>query len=311
MIKQTSDYRQHLYSTLFESNVQKIRATLLVLHGMEEHSGRYEEFSKHLANQGFAVLTYDHLGHGKTAKNKKDLGFFSKNNSVERVVDDARTMANYLEKMYPDVPHFILGHSMGSFITRCLLQEESNRFDGAVIVGTGGKLKGVKPGKIYFSILNIFTPKKRSRFINNTFNKINNRRFKDDDKDSIGMNWLSVNKSNRKAFLNDSLCGVPFTNNGFYTLISLNIRATKRDWAKNIRKKLPFLFISGSDDPIGNFGKGVEKTAELLKKDGFKDVSMKLYPKMRHEILNEDIKEHVYKDIVQWLTKYSKMSTLK
>lgn len=116
-----------------------------------------------------------------------------------------------------------------------------------------------------------------------------------------GTNWLSLNMKNRQTFFEDPLNGVPFTNNGFYTLLSLVSQGAGRNWTEKIPKKLPFLFVSGEDDPIGDFGKGVLHSAEELKKNGFKDVSVKLYPKMRHEILNEDIKKDVFLEITNWI----------
>ncbi len=289
-----------LFYTLFEPEDQPVRATLLVLHGMQEHSGRYATFARYLKNRGIAVVTYDHLGHGKTAQRKEDHGFFMARNAREQVVIDAENLAAYLETKYPYVPHFVLGHSMGSFITRCLLQQAHQRFDGAIIVGTGGKIQGIGVGKALISVLNAMAPRYRSRLINNVFTKMSNSRFKQEG-NYKNTNWLSVNKENRDAFLSDELCGIPFTNNGFHTLISVNMDATKRDWAQNIIRKFPMLFVSGIDDPIGDFSKGVIQTVEQLKKDDFQDVTVKIYPNMRHEILNETNREEVYLDIQQWM----------
>lgn len=290
-----------LFYTLFEPEDQPVRATLLVLHGMQEHSGRYTAFARYLKNSGIAVVTYDHLGHGKTAQKKEDHGFFIARNAREQVVIDAENLAAYLETKYPYVPHFVLGHSMGSFITRCLLQQAHQRFDGAVIVGTGGKIKGIGIGKALISFLNAIAPRYRSKLINNAFTKMSNSRFKQEG-NYKNTNWLSVNKENRDAFLQDELCGIPFTHNGFHTLVSVNMDATKRDWAQNIIRKFPMLFVSGVDDPIGDFSKGVLQTVNQLKKDDFQDVTVKIYPNMRHEILNETEKETVYEDIGKWLS---------
>ena len=131
---------------------------------------------------------------------------------------------------------------------------------------------------------------------------MNNKRFQNEE-GSDSTSWLSVNKVNRQAFSADPLNGIPFTNNGFYTLISLNKQATKRDWTKNISKEFSFLFLSGEDDPIGDFGKGVRKTVAQMKAAGFSNVDSKLYPGMRHEILNETIKEEVFSDIYDWIFK--------
>lgn len=289
-----------LYHTLFQPQDQKVKATILILHGMMEHSGRYTAFAKYLSEQGFAVLTYDHLGHGRTAKSTDELGFFQLENPAQQLVNDAESMADYLEKLYPDVPHFVLGHLMGSFIARCLLQQAGSHFDGAIISGTGGRISGISLAYGYLALLNRIAPRQRSQFINKTFSWMNNRHFKH-EKDFDGTNWLSVNKENRIAFTQDPLCGIDFSNNGFYTLLSLYIRATRKGWTKTIAKSLPVLLVSGSDDPIGDFGKGTNQAAKDLQQDGFGDVTVNLYPKMRHEILNEDIKEQVYREIEQWI----------
>lgn len=297
---QTNGSGHQLYFTLFHPETQQVKATLLVLHGMQEHSGRYTGFARFLAAQGFAVLLYDHLGHGKTARNAADLGFFHHKTPDQQVIKDALIMTGHLEKLYPAVPHFLMGHSMGSFIARRVLQQASNRFQGAIIMGTGTRKLEAQLARIYLALLNKIKPTHRSSFVNNLFTKMNNKAFQQEPGDS-GTNWLSADKANRKNFLQDKLCGIPFTNNGFYTLLSLNVRATRKGWASKIPKEFPLLFISGADDPIGDFGKGVENVAEELRTEGFTDISIRLYPGMRHEILNESIRQNVYHDLENWL----------
>jgi alpha-beta hydrolase superfamily lysophospholipase len=313
MIKQTSRFtdkitnsgtEQAIFYTLFEPEEKPAKATILILHGMQEHSARYTKFASFLAESGYVVLTYDHAGHGKTAASKSHHGYFHSNNGAKRVVDDAEKMAALLEQEFPNIPHFVLGHSMGSFITRCLLQQAHDRFEGAIIVGTGAKQAIASVARFVFSIMNSLAPKNRSKRLNQFFNNLNNKRFKGTP-DASETSWLSVDKENQLAFVKDELCGIPFTNNGFHTLLTLNVNATKSDWANKISQKLPFLFVSGAEDPIGDFGKGVTKTVAHLKKEGFSDTSLLLYPKMRHEILNELIKDQVYGDIQDWLNKQS------
>lgn len=301
------DATHKLYFTHYRvDDDKKVKATLLIVHGMMEHSGRYSEFARFMAEHGIAVVAYDHLGHGKTAQKPEDFGFFTEKNAREQVVIDAENMAVYLESKYPDVPHFILGHSMGSFITRCLLQVAQERFDGAIIVGTGDKIKGIKSLKVITAILNKIAPRHRNKSIQNAFNKLNNARFKDEENHG-NVNWLSENSENRAAFLTDELCGIPFTHNGYYTLASLNSDSTKIGWAKNIMRNFPLFFISGKDDPIGEFGKGIEKIVSNLKNDGFQTVDMKLYPHMRHEPLKEENRIQVFEDIHQWILKQIKL----
>ncbi|WP_262483907.1 alpha/beta fold hydrolase [Chryseobacterium sp. ERMR1:04] len=258
--------------------------------------------AEYFANRGFAVLTYDHLGHGKSVKDKKDIGFFQLNHPDERLISDAEKISKHLMDQYPDVPHFILGHSMGSFITRCLLQRASGKFAGAIITGTGGPLPGIDLLRGYLSLANAIAPRRRT-FLNSVFTNVNNKQFKK-DKDFSDTSWLSLNPANRNAFSQDELCGIPFTYNAFYALFSIYKKATVRNWAQTIPKSFPFLFISGQNDPIGDFGKGVTKTVENLKLDGFKDVEVEIYPEMRHEILNEEIREHVLNQIDHWISKH-------
>lgn len=291
-----------LYCTLFSPETTK--ATLLIVHGMQEHSGRYAEIAEYFANHGIAVLTYDHLGHGKSVKEKKDIGFFQLEQPDERLISDAEMMADYLATQYPDVPHFILGHSMGSFITRCLLQRASKKFAGAIITGTGGPLPGIDVLKGYLALANIIAPRHRT-FLNSVFTKVNNKHFKE-DKNFGDTSWLSVNPKNRKAFEQDVLCGIPFTHNAFYTLFTVYKRATSRNWATSISRSFPFLFVSGQNDPIGDFSKGVMLTINNLKSDGFQNVDAKIYPEMRHEILNEEIREQVLSEIYDWMLNYCK-----
>ncbi|MCP1300339.1 lysophospholipase [Chryseobacterium sp. S0630] len=292
--------KSQLFYTLFSPETAK--ATLLIVHGMQEHSGRYAEIAEYFASHEIAVLTYDHLGHGKSVKEKKDIGFFQLEKPDERLVADAEMMADHLTEQYPDVPHFILGHSMGSFITRCLLQKASSKFSGAIITGTGGPLPGIGVLRAYLSLTNVIAPHHRT-FLNSVFTSVNNKHFKK-DKDFSDTSWLSVNTKNRKAFEQDELCGIPFTHNAFYTLFTIYKKATSRNWASCISKSFPFLFISGQNDPIGDFGKGVIHTVNHLKADGFQHIDVKIYPEMRHEILNEEIREEVLKEISNWISKY-------
>lgn len=291
-----------IFHTLFTPDEVSVKATLLIIHGMQEHSGRYAEIAGYFADQGFVVLTYDHLGHGKSVKDKKDIGFFQLDQPDEKLVSDADAMGDYLIQKYPDVPHFVLGHSMGSFVTRCLLQRAGGKFKGAIITGTGGPLAGIGLINGYLSLANKIAPHYLT-YLNTLFTTVNNKSFKK-DKDFSDTSWLSLNPANRKAFTEDELCGIPFTNNAFYTLFSIYKKATARNWAVSIPKSFPILFVSGQNDPIGDFSKGVIKTVDYLKKDGFKDINVKIYPKMRHEILNEEIREEVFNDIFQWILKH-------
>lgn len=293
---------RHIHYTVYEPHGTAIKAVILLLHGMQEHSGRYGNFANYLREQGYAVFTYDHTGHGHTAKEKEQLGFFRTDKPGSLLVEEAEQLSSSVSQRFPGVPLILMGHSMGSFVARVLLKQASHRFEGAILMGTGGPNPLAALFRPVLCTANFLAPKKRSRWLNELFLTINNRKFKH-EKPNDGTNWLSAGLANRKAFLDDELCGVDFSNNAFFGLISLNVEATRSSWAANIPRSMPFLFVSGIDDPIGDFGKGVEKTVRGLRDRGFGRVDLKLYPDMRHEILNEDDRQQVFDDLLEWLEK--------
>ncbi|SEL96207.1 alpha/beta fold hydrolase [Parapedobacter koreensis] len=298
----------HIHYTAYEPDRRPIKAAILLLHGMQEHSGRYNDFASYLKGQGYAVLTYDHVGHGRTAKTKAQLGFFRRKKPDQLLVSEAERMSGFIIKRFPDIPLIVMGHSMGSFVARLLLKEAAHRFDGAILMGTGGPNPLATMFLPVLYLANLVAPTKRSRWLNKLFLTINNQKFKH-EKPNDGTNWLSADLANRKAFLDDELCGVDFSNNAFFGLISLTVKATRPSGAEGIPRRMPFLFVSGSDDPIGDFGKGVEKTVKGLRDSGFEYVDMKCYPGMRHEILNEHDRQLVFHDIVEWLEKTTLTAT--
>ncbi|MGV3762610.1 alpha/beta fold hydrolase [Parapedobacter sp.] len=291
----------HIHYTLYEPNDgTPVKAAILLLHGMQEHSGRYTGFANYLREQGYAVLAYDHAGHGRTAKTKEQLGFFRSIDPGNLLVDDASRLASYLSQRFPHTPQVLMGHSMGSFVARVLLNKSEHHFVGAILIGTGGPNPMAAFARPILYLANRIAPEKRSRWLNKLFTSINNQKFKHEQPND-GTNWLSASLANRQAFRDDELCGVDFSNNAFYGLICLNVDATRPNWSATIARRMPLFFISGTDDPIGDFGKGVEKVVGKLRNRRFGRVKMKLYPGMRHEVLNETDKAMVYEDIYAWL----------
>src|SRR5690606_18644177 len=169
-------------------------------------------------------------------------------------------------------------------------------------VGTGGPNALAALFRPVLYLANRIAPEKRSRWLNKLFTTIHNQKFKHEAPND-GTNWLSAGLANRKAFVEDERCGVDFSNNAFFGLISLNVEATRSNWTEGIPQHMPLLILSGADDPIGDFGKGVKKTVEELQNSGFQRVDWKLYPGMRHEILNEDDRLRVFDDLCRWLEK--------
>lgn len=221
---------------------------------------------------------------------------------MQSLLKDVIIMANNLKRKYPDVPHFIMGHSMGSFIVRNVLQVHSSEFAGAIIMGTSDYNPLLKVGKPIVEVLNKLQPKRHNQAIHTVINKLFNSQLKDKTIDSE-FAWLCANPEALAEYEKDPLCGFNFTNNGFWTLIQLMDSGLAKDWAETIDHDFPMLIVSGEYDPVGNTGKGIRKLAKRMKKQGFTNVDRKLYADMRHEPLHEVANDQVYQDLLNWIEK--------
>lgn len=289
------------YQCITPSDEVEVRATLLIVHGMCEHSERYLAFAQFLASQGIAVMVYDQLGHGKTAKNDGHLGFFQEDYPAQALLKDVVIMADRLQQEYPNLPHFIMGHSMGSFIVRNVLSHHSHRFSGAILMGTADQDLSIKALLPISKVLNKVAPHHKNALFGKTMNTLLNAKLQDNLYNSP-FSWISDNVENIQAYESDPLCGFDFTNNGFMALFSLMDKAINQKWYANIQRDFPLLLVSGEDDPVGNMGKGIRRLKQRLSDQGFSNVSMYLYANMRHEPLQEKEKQMAYEDILQWLT---------
>ncbi|WP_372844101.1 lysophospholipase [Psychrobacter sp.] len=298
----SSDNTHYLHHTFFEPSKSEtaISATLLIVHGMAEHSGRYADFAQFLADQGIAVATYDQLGHGKTVKSAKDLGFFGEEHPVQTLLKDVIIMADSLKARHPNVPHFIMGHSMGSFIVRNVLKHHARNFTGAILMGTADANPLTKVLLPVNKLLTKAAPKKPNSLFANVMSKVLNSKL-NNRISSSKFAWLSEDPAAVEAYEADPLTGFDFTNNGFMTLFTLMDAGLRKNWAMTIAKDFPMLLISGENDPIGDMGRGIRRIANRLDRQHFDHVSVQLYPHIRHEPLHEQDKEQVYQDILGWI----------
>ncbi len=301
----SSNQIHRLHHTFFVPT-GKIIATLLIVHGMSEHSGRYAKFAQFLANHGVLVLTYDQLGHGQTVKDKYELGFIDEKHPVQALCKDVVVTADALkakavELGAHDLPHFIMGHSMGSFVVRTVLAHHAKSFAGAILMGTGNSF-GVLNRMVLssFGVLNFLNAKKT----NFGFAGALNQYLLNQIRSPIWASpfaWLSENQDNIKAFEADPLCGFAFTNNGFLALQGLIRRACADSWHGFMSDDYPLLIVSGKDDPVGHMGQDIEHLTHQLQKAGKTNITVHLYPNMRHEPLQENRADMVYQDILRWL----------
>lgn len=284
-------------------------ATLLIIHGMAEHQSRYHDFAQFIADNGVVVMTYDQLGHGKQAAVDGQLGYMGNPDPNELVIDEAMRHAKQLAQQYPQLPHFVLGHSMGSFITRCIIRRDGAAFDGAIVMSTSSPNPLSKPSLALTNVLNKLAPRLKNPILSNMLNHINNLPFIK-EKNMQGFNWINSDRQEIQQYIDDPLTGFTFTNNGFYSLMALMAEGTDKNWAEGVPKNLPILFVSGTDDPVGQMSKGVPNIVNDLQQRHHTDISYHLYQGMRHEILHEPAHDTIYKNIINWLTQHTKHDSM-
>lgn len=278
----------------------KPSAILQISHGMVEFIDRYEGFAKFLNEKGILVVGNDHLGHGESVIDKDHWGYFSKENGYQNVVEDLHTLTRIIKREYPGIPYFLLGHSMGSFMARRYLCLHGNELDGAIIMGTGWQDNLTL--NIAQSLCKIIAKFKgwqyRSKLITNMALTPYNKKW---EPSKTHNDWLTKDEEIVNWYIHEPKCTFTFTLNGYYNLFGVIKYIINKDNLDKMPKDLPVLFVSGSEDPVGNFTKGVKKAYDSFKAVGMKNVSIKFYEFDRHEILNELDKEDVMNDVYYFL----------
>ena len=272
------------------------RAMVQISHGMKEYFLRYEGFAEYLAQNGFLVFGHDHLGHGNTAKSPDALGFTV---SADALIEDVHNLSLAMKNEYPTLPLILFGHSMGSFIARAVLEQYAADYAAAVICGTGGPDTPASAGKLLAGLLIAFKGEHhRSKLVTDiAFGSYNKKFEKGCDKNA----WLTRDDEIVTRYNADPFCSYGFPLRGYYDLFDLVGRVNRRAWFHELPKDFPLLVVSGATDPVGSWGKGVRAVANRLQKAGMKNLTLRLYPEMRHEILNEFGKETVRKETLEWI----------
>lgn len=274
-------------------------AAFQISHGMAEHGERYEEFAASLCEKGFAVFLADHIGHGKSVKSDDELGFFG-NDGWNTFVEDQRLLTEIIEKDYPELPIIFFGHSMGSFIAREYIARygKDERIKGAIICGTSGKnpASGIAIS-LAGAIAKIKGEKFKSKFIDGLAFGTYNKKI---TPSRTSFDWLTHENEIVDKYIADKYCGFLFTAAGYKDLFTILTRVSEKGWYERVNNSLPLFVIAGNEDPVGQYGKGVKQVYNDLKAAGCKDISLKLYDGMRHEIHNEIDRRSVYDDIGNW-----------
>lgn len=278
---------------------EPVRAVVQLSHGMVEFIDRYKPLAEYLAAHGILVTGHDHLGHGGSIRTKEDYGYFAQPDGNRAVLDDLYAMTQQTKALYPGVPYFLLGHSMGSFYARQYLCEHGSELSGAIIMGTGFQPKFlVQTAKALCRFLSVFLGwHHRSKLVANLsflgYNKGLEGRTTSD--------WLNRDTAEVDKYLADERCTFTFTLNAYYSMFSGILRLHDPVFLAQMPKDIPLLFLAGDADPVGEQGKGVQRAIQSLQAAGVQNIRSKLYPGARHELLMEINRQEVFADILGWL----------
>jgi alpha-beta hydrolase superfamily lysophospholipase len=276
-----------------------IKAVMLIIPGMAEHSGRYAELAGFLTEEGFAVYAADHPGHGLTASCVENTGRMPGIRGWEIMLENTRSLYTNIRKQRPEVPIFIFGHSMGSILARHFTAVYPVYIHGLILSGTfDTPWLPLKAGHLIIKILTLVQgQKERNKWFNNLFYQNLNRHFKDQP---TRFEWISSVREEVDSYVKDPYCGFNCTN-AFYNNLFKGISATKKSQHNlKYRKTLPLLILGGQEDPVGNFGKDAMRIHRDFYKQRYQNLSIKIY-RGRHELLHEYNKEEVMVYLLKWM----------
>ena len=274
-------------------------AVVQISHGMAEFAERYGDFAEFLNKNRIAVYANDHRGHGKTAGSIEKLGYFAEENGWIKVVTDMRILTRVIRQDYPKLPVILLGHSMGSFLARTYITLYDD-INGVILSGTAAQPKALITAGRFLSIFQ--SMKNKDTDPSPFFDTMSFGAFNKPFEEEGPMSWLSHDKKIVKKYVDDPYCGFICTLGMFKDLFyGLNYISQKQhnQW---VRFTLPVYIVAGSEDPVGDNGKGPKKVGEMYRKHQLEEVTVNIFEGMRHEILNEIGKEKVYDDLLEWIT---------
>ncbi len=279
---------------------EEVKGVVHILHGMGEHKERYLHFAKYLAKNSFAVYVHDHRKHGESVRNEAEVGIFTKEDKWDDIIDDCNFVSRKIKKDLPNAKVITLGHSMGSIIGRKFISKYPNATDLAIIMGT---LPPMAFGRVIApllmtAVMSLFNPKNnRSEFMSK---QLNEPLIKDFEPRRTNFDWITSDDSIVDKYVEDPLCGYSYSTRFYKEFFKGILNVNKSDTLFGTNE-IPLLFISGKQDPVGEYGAGVKRVRELYSGHGFLDLTLEIVEEARHEVLNEKNKKYTYEFIVNWI----------
>ena len=304
----SSDKKTQIHAIKVYPKDKKITRILQIIHGMTEYIEKYLDFMEYLSSYGFLVVGHDQLGHGASYTKSEDQGYFGEPDPNLNLIEDIHKLKKITEEKYPNLPYFILGHSMGSFLLRQYITIYTDNLAGVLLLGTGF----VSPcaTSLALRLISVWACfkgwKHKSNFIRGIISGSEIKKWDTTGKD-LNRSWLTRDPEMAKKLIFDKKSHFVFTLNGYYGLLQCINYVCNNSNIVKVKSNLPILFLSGKCDLVGNYGKGVIKSAEIMRSMGSIDVTLKLIDNDRHELLNEIDRKDIYIYILNWIEQKRKI----
>lgn len=281
----------------------ELKGIVVISHGMAEHIDRYDEFALELCNHGYTVFGHNHRGHKDSILTYEDYGYMNDEDNFNILVSDLLEIINKIKEIYPTLPIYLFGHSMGSFVSQRFIELYGSKVNGVILCGSSKNPGFLVNMGIFLSktVMNIKGRRYRSKFINNIVFGSYNKKFKPNKTE---YDWLNSNPNEVALYVKDEYCGGIFTVSYFHDFFK-GLKTISNSYDL-IPKNLPILIISGDKDPVGGYGKYITNLYTTLKNKEITDLEMILYKNGRHEILKEYSKKQTFNDVINWLDQKAK-----
>lgn len=275
------------------------KAIVHIAHGMAEHARRYERFAGVLTAAGYAVYANDHRGHGKTAENSAEIGYFADSDGFVRCARDLVELIAYEKRQLPGLPLFLFGHSMGSYLAQEVAITNGAELHGLVLCGSAGKPTLLAAaGRLVARAerLRLGAHGKSALIKKLTFDAFN-AQFKPN---RTACDWLSRDPAEVDKYVADPLCGFECTTSLWIDVLDGLARIAEPSRQAAVPKNLPIYIMAGSEDPVSEKTKTLDQLIGAYGRAGVRDVTHRYYQDGRHEMLNETNRDEVMKDVVAW-----------
>ena len=278
----------------------KPKGIVQLIHGFGEHSRRYLHMISAFLDADYIVAADDHVGHGKTAIENNVWGDWG-DKGPHTMMEDEHSLKEIVCEKYPDLPYFLFGHSMGSFITRDFIAKYGDELAGATICGTTGQFRNAREAaeQLKKEIDAGHGMESDAEYVGTLLGWMCERI----NEPKIGNEWICADPYVQVDHANDPFDAFtkPTSNRSLYDFTQMMIQIEGTEWAAKVPTSLPIYNIAGDQDPVGEYGKGVYEVSNWLIDTGHQ-VKTKLYSGYRHEIHNyKEIKCEVEAGIIAFM----------